>query len=238
MVFLKSIKKALLVMSVAYICSGLLLVMDKEKILVLSLQVFSAGLVLCGLLSIFRYFLIDVRERVKREDFIMGSLLIAIGVVAFLLSQEKLLENYIFYFYGMAMFVSAFIKIQDMFNTSATGTKRFGFYLALFLICAAFGAIVMFSPSIDKTTEYVVIGIGLMFAGATDILSNFLLAGAIHSYDKSLKNENKFIDNARPAPRFEEHVSVADMVEPKEEEKEETKESSNDDINDEEKPLE
>ena len=164
---------------------------DTDKAIVLSIQVFAAGLVVCGLLTILRYFLLDVRERIKREDFIMGSLLIAIGVFAYIMSVEKGIEVYAIYFFGMAMCVSAFIKIQDMFDSSAAGKKRFGFYLAIFLICAAFGVVTLFSPFVDNIVEYIVVGIGLMFCGFIDILSNFLLAGAVHSYDKSLKNEDK-----------------------------------------------
>lgn len=237
MVFLKSIKKALLVMSAAYICSGLLLVMDKSKAIMLSMEIFAAGFILCGLLSILRYFLVDVRERIKREDFVMGALLIAIGVGAFLISQEKDLLVYSVYVFGMAMFVSAFIKIQDMFNSSAAGKKRFGFYLALFVICAAFGVVAMFSTFSNSEVEYTVVGVGLIFCGFTDILSNFLLAGAIHSYDKSLRNEGKFINNERLVSRFDEHVDEEDMIVPEDDNKKEEV-TEKDEVPEEEKPLE
>ena len=65
------------------------------------------------------------RERIKRGDFVLGALLIAIGVGAYLISQDNNLGLYSIYVFGMAMFVSAFIKIQDMFNSSAAGKKRF-----------------------------------------------------------------------------------------------------------------
>lgn len=235
MVFLKSIKKAMLVMSVAYIGAGLLLVTDKTKNLVLAIQVFAGGLVLVGLLSIFRYFMIDVIHRVKREDFIMGALLISIGVVLLLESTKGNIETLSIEVFGMAMCVSGCIKLQDMFNSAAAGKKRYGFYLALFVISVIFGIVVMFSPFVSKEIEFVVIGIGLMICGACDIISNFLLAGAIHSYDKALKNDAKQNAFIKPTPEIDKPVleETAVVVENTEEIKEDSKEES-----DEEKPLE
>ena len=63
----------------------------------------------------------------------------------------------------------------------------------------------MFSPFVSKEIEFVVIGIGLMICGACDIISNFLLAGAIHSYDKALKNDAKQNAFIKPTPESEKY---------------------------------
>ena len=68
MKFLKSIKKAMLIISITYITIGVIMIMNKQESNKQVIEILAYGLSIAGLLSMIRYFLINVRERFKRND--------------------------------------------------------------------------------------------------------------------------------------------------------------------------
>lgn len=192
MKFLKSLKKTMLVISATYITVGVLMIMNKAETNDLVFQILAYGLALAGLLSIIRYFLINVKYRFKRDDFIVGILLIAIGAVIYLSKEDitYLVERIL----AIAMIVSGFHKIQDMFDTRAAGKSLVGLYLFGFTVCAGLGALTLFGVIKNPDVVYVLVGLGMCICGISDLVSNFFVAYAVVNYENTWAEKAKVND--------------------------------------------
>lgn len=209
MKFIKTIKKTMLVISATYITIGVLMIINRQESNAQAFLILTYGLSIAGLLSMIRYFLINVKERVKRNDFVIGALLISIAAVIYLTRDNvSFLTGKIL---AIAMIISGFHKIQDMFDVGAAGRSNVGIYLFGFIVCVGLGALILFEVITNENILYVVIGIGMCICGISDIVSNFYVAFSVSEYEK----ENK-------EPVF--NIPTVDEEPIKEEEKEENNE--------------
>lgn len=189
MTFLKSIKKNLLIVSAIYIVVGVLVVMDQGKSMDLILTIFAGGLAVVGLLNMIRYLFIPIEERYKRNDFVFGAIILALGAYLFKeLSYFLVNATMIF---GIAMCISGFISIQDLFDSKMIGMHKTGVYLMSALICEVMGLLSIINPFVPGVTIYVLTGIGMLFCGVSDLISNFYLAGARAKYEKGVKEKER-----------------------------------------------
>lgn len=216
MKFIKAIKKTLLVVSATYITIGVLILIYKEASNKQVYEILSIGLAIAGLLSIIRYFLLDIRERIKRNDFIIGILLISIAAIIYLSKNDitYLVSKVI----AVAMIISGFEKIEDMFDAITIGKRASAVYIFGFIICAGLGVFVLFDVISSKDVLYVVVGIGMCLCGISDIVSNIYIAASLAGYEKNLEAKQE---------AYEE--SLEDEQEPIEVEEEVSKEETKQD---------
>lgn len=194
MKFLKSLKKTMIVISVTYITVGVLMMMNKNTTNKIVFEVLAYGLALAGLLSVIRYFLINVKYRFKRNDFIVGILLISIAAVIYLSKND--ISYLVSRILGISMIVSGFHKLQDMFDTRASGKSAVGLYLFGFIVCAGVGALTLFDVVTNLDVLYVMVGLGMCVCGISDLISNVFVAYAVANYNETWAEKAK----VRPAP--------------------------------------
>lgn len=194
MKFLKSLKKTMIVISVTYITVGVLMMINKNTSNKIVFEVLAYGLALAGLLSVIRYFLINVKYRFKRNDFIVGILLISIAAVIYLSKND--ISYLVSRILGISMIVSGFHKLQDMFDTRASGKSAVGLYLFGFIVCAGVGALTLFDVVTNLDVLYVMVGLGMCVCGISDLISNVFVAYAVANYNETWAEKAK----VRPAP--------------------------------------
>lgn len=188
MKFFKSLKKTMLIISVTYIAIGVLMIIDKETCNKLAFEILAYGLTIGGILSMIRYFMIDIKNRIKRNDFVIGSLLVSIAAVIYLTRAD------VAYLMGkiiaLAMIFSGFHKIQDLFDVKAANGKNVtGIYLFGFFVCVSIGLLVLFDVIKNTNALYVIGGLGMCVCGISDIVSNFYFAFIYGGYDSKEKKE-------------------------------------------------
>lgn len=217
MLFFKSIKKAMLLINIMYVVIGAYLIINKESGLGIVYIILASGLCLTGLFSMIRYFLIDIKDRVKREDFLFGSVLIAVGVVMYI---SRIQISYLsFVIFGISMLISALNKVQDMLDLKACGKNVIAFYSLLFIVGVGLGVMCMNAPFVATNFNYIVTGIGMIFSGLTDIMSNLTLAFTLYKFDK--KNNEKLKENEHDelTSSIEEENNIEEVAQEDEEEK-------------------
>ena len=77
---LKSIKKDLLLFSLVYVVIGVMLLIGQKQSIYFVLTVVSLGFGIAGAWMMFKYLMMDVDERYHRNDFLIGSGLLACGI--------------------------------------------------------------------------------------------------------------------------------------------------------------
>lgn len=193
--FFKSIKKILLLVNIIYIVVGCLLLIDGSACVEFVVSLLGYGLGVAGIVEIVRYFLIKMDERYKRNDFILGIVLL-IGAIIVLLCKYTL-SDIVAVTFGVAIIVSGALKIQDSLDAKKIGKSHIKTYLILMFICFALGALVIINYFyiLDYRLLYISAGIGMLFSGISDLISNFYLAYVKTKYEKAKIEEEKEADN-------------------------------------------
>lgn len=173
MLFFKSIKKSLLVISLAFIAVGYFLFIKREASLDYVLYIFCAGLFVAALISIIRYYTLKVSESFGRNDFLYGLIYATIAILVFIFRNS--VKDLIAIILGILIILSAAIKIQDMIDAKKCGGNVSGLYITLMILVVASGVLVLIDP-FDLDTFYSFTGITLMCCGISDAISNIYVA--------------------------------------------------------------
>lgn len=189
MKFFKALKKTMLIISVMYITIGILLMINKKDSSGLIIDILSYGLIITGVFSMIKYFMINVKYRIKRSEFIVGALLFSIGILLVVSKNDALVL--VTKILGVAMIISGLHKIQDMFDTSAVGIGATSLYLFGFLVCAGIGCLIIFDVISAPNLFYVVLGLGMCICGISDLVSNFYVAFGVANNKEDKKEEIK-----------------------------------------------
>lgn len=203
MKFIKNLKKAMLIINITYIAIGALMIIERESSNKLIFELLTYGLSISGLLFMIRYFLIKVNDRIKRNDFIIGALLVSIAAMIFLSKED--IVYLVYKILGIAMIISGIHKIQDLFDVKASGKNRTSIYLFGFVICFGLGVIVVLDIIRNMNILYILIGTGMCICGISDIVSNFYTAYAVSSYEQAQieKTENVSIPNEKDETKMQ-----------------------------------
>ena len=116
--------------------------------------------------------------------------------------------------FGVAIFVSGALKIQDGIDAKKIGTKSFGTYMILMIICFAFGALIIINYFyfLDYRWLYVVSGLGMMFSGISDLFSNIYLAIIKTKYEKAKEKDVEIKEDIKEEIKEEEHIKKAEFT--------------------------
>lgn len=191
MKLINAIKKTMLIISAAYITIGVLMIINKQASNRQVFEILAYGLAIAGLLSMIRYFMINVKERIKRNDFIVGALLISIAAMIYLSKND--ISYQVGKILAIAMIISGFHKIQDLFDINATGKRATGICLFGFVVCVGLGALVFFDIIKNIDVLYILIGLGMCICGISDIVANFYIAYAVTEYEATVNEKTKII---------------------------------------------
>ena len=144
-----------------------------------------------GIIEIIRYFVTKIDERYKRNDFILGVVLLAVAIIILLCKYT--LSDIVAVSFGVAIIVSGALKIQDTLDAKKIGKSHIKTYMILVFICIALGALVIINYFyiLDYRLLYISAGIGMLFSGITDMVSNLYLAYAKTKYEKNKAVEEK-----------------------------------------------
>ncbi len=230
MTFFKSIKKIMLLVNLIYIVIGYLLLAKGSACVELVISLLGYGLGIAGIFEIIRYCLIKIDERYKRNDFILGIVLLALAIVVLICKYS--LSDITTVALGIAIIVSAALKVQDAIDAKKIGSNLFGTYMILMIICIGLGALVIvnFFYILDYRLLYISAGIGLLFAGLTDFMSNIYLAILKTKYEKN--KEINTVDNQESNEQVKEEETVEETkFTPIDADEDTTNQSTNDENN-------
>ncbi len=199
MTFFKSIKKIMLAVNIIYMVLGYMLITKGSVCVELVITILGYGLGIAGIFEIVRYCLIKIDERYKRNDFILGCTLLVLAIVVLICKYS--LSDITTVALGVAIIVSGALKIQDAIDAKKIGSNLFGTYMILMIICIGLGALVIinFFYILDYRLLYISAGIGLLFAGLTDFISNIYLAILKSKYERAkVKEDDAPIIDVKP----------------------------------------
>jgi len=173
MTFLRVLKKWMLFVSLTLCLIGYFLITKGQESIDIGLKILSYVLMFAGVFEIITYFVLKIRKRYKRNDFVIGLIVLILGITLLIFKAKVVTVTEMFL--GLLMFISAIYKIQDSMDCKRIKNSHLSIYLTLTIICIACGVLVILKP-FSNETFYIVAGCGLIFSGVTDFISTIYLA--------------------------------------------------------------
>ena len=173
MKFLENIKWDSVIGSVVMIILGAILAIFPGVSLSILATVAGVGAICAGLFSIIRYFTYDLKESFYSNDFLIGIIILTIGVL--IIFKPSLFISIIPIVLGIVIMISGFGKLQDAISAKRLGYSGYTTYLILAIIAILFGLFVLFNPLDAVEILFLIIGIGLIYSGVSDLFVTFYL---------------------------------------------------------------
>lgn len=184
---LKQLKWSSILMSVGYIVLGVLLILFPDISGKVISYVLGIGAMVYGIINLTIYFLLNVRDSLYRNEFIIGIASIVFGLLIIL--KTDVIVNLIPLLLGLIIMISGFINLQKGVVAYRIGYNRSLVYVLISAVSIIFGVTIMFFLSGKTATNilFTVIGAGLAYAGVSDLIATLVLANKMNAFIKAFE---------------------------------------------------
>lgn len=156
---------------------GLVMVIFPEAILNFICYMFAAAFIAAGIVKLVFFFKKDLEEAVFSNDFSMGTVLIVVGIV--FATKANVIESIIPMIMGLVILINGIIKLQHALNLKRVKSSSSTFVLIISLLCIGIGLVLLFVPSAMTKIITILIGIGFIVSGLTDIAAYIVVSKKI-----------------------------------------------------------
>lgn len=210
---LKQIKWSTVLMSLAYVVAGILLIIYPDVSAKAISYIIGCTLIGYGVISIIAYFMMDVRDTLYNNEFIIGMFTIVFGAAVII--KKELIMDLIPFILGLIIVTSGLVKLHRAIVASRIKYNASMAYALLGFVSVILGIVVMFFLSGQTTQKiiFIVIGCGLVYSGLSDLFVQFFLASKFNAFIKSFEEAVKKADS-----KVVDVQAVEQPVEPKQEE--------------------
>lgn len=186
---LKEVKWSIILFNVVLIGIGAVLLFLPETSLDIILNIAGIAAIVGGILSVIRYFTYDSKTAFYRNDFLIGLIAIAGGLIVLL--QKHLFLSLIPLLLGSVILLSGFGKLQDAVDARRLGYRKGLIYLLLALVNVVVGLLAIFNPFPNNKILLTLAGCGLIYSGLSDLFSALYLSWRLKQFVKQSSPENK-----------------------------------------------
>lgn len=185
---LKQVRWSSAVSSVAFIIAGILMIIYPNISASVVAYIIGIGFLVFGLINIIAYFLLDIHDVLHRNDFVIGLLALIFGLMVIL--KKDLIADLIPLILGLVIMTSGFTKLQRAVVSRRIGYSNSMIYVILAVISIVFGLVIIFflNGSTMANVLFIVIGVGLVYCGISDLFANFYLAAKFNKFVKDWEN--------------------------------------------------
>lgn len=204
---LKKVNWASAALSVIMIVVGILIIIYPDVTSDVAAMILGIGAIVYGAFNMISYFLLKPEQILHSNQFIIGFLSILFGILV--LYKRDLIIDLVPVILGFIIVISGIYKLQTGIVAKKIGYQGASVYLILALISVALGIVVMFFLNGEnmKTFLFIMIGVSLVYSGASDLFANAVLAAKFNSFLKGF--EKKYSDAKN-------HVVDAEVVDEQE----------------------
>ena len=181
---LKQLKWSSLLLSAGMIVAGVLLIVYPKLSASVICSVLGIGAIAFGLVNTASYFLLDLKDTLYRNEFMIGLTAVIAGTV--ILTKQSLLIELVPFMLGLVIVASGMVKLQQSLVAYRIGYSKSLLYLILALISIVLGLVVMFLMPGRTAADILfgTIGGGLVFCGASDLFVTLFLASRFTAFLK------------------------------------------------------
>jgi len=173
----------------------------------------AAVLIILGIVELVTYASKDIKSAVYGHNLALGIMLIVCGVMFVI--KASVIQNLVPMIMGLIIVANGIFKLQHAINLMRFKSSSSTFVLIISLVCIAIGGILLFVPSEVNKLVTIVIGIGFLASGLTDIATYIVMSRkvkakeALNSDEAVEEVENPVVvEESEAAKRYEEKTAA------------------------------
>ncbi len=178
---LKKIQWNAVITSVICILLGAVLVVFPTAVNEMIAYVIAASMFMVSVIGFYNYFKKDIKRQFYRNDLVYSVVTLVVGII--LLAKRDMIISLIPIFLGALIIVSGVKKLQNALDMLRLGIGGWKPILALSAVNIIFGVIMVICAKETADVITVLIGIGLVYSGGTDLFSAIWVSKSAKRYD-------------------------------------------------------
>ena len=189
---LKKIHWDMLLTSVICILLGGVLIFFPKAVNEMIAYVLAAAMFIIAVIELYNYFKKDVRNNFYRNDLVFAVVALVIGII--MLARRDAVISLIPVILGALIIISGVKKLQNGLDLVRLKLDGWRSLLVLAAVNIVFGIIMVVCALETAKVITVLIGIGLVFSGATDLFSQVWVSKNAKKFDKGRKNSSDLVE--------------------------------------------
>lgn len=201
MKIVKELKWQSMLYQILYILMGVVLLLFPETTAKTICYAAGGAAIVVGVVVVCIYLFRDAAKNAYKNDFVSGLVSILLGI--FLFYKVDLILELIPFLLGIAVIISGFMKLQNCIDVRRMG---YGNGLALFLLAlinVIIGIILLVDPFQKAIFLFRLIGVGLIFSGATDLAATLYMFRKVSNFVADMQVLNGSAEDVREAAKKE-----------------------------------
>lgn len=152
---------------------GAVMIIFPAKVMDFICYAIAAVLIVMGIVQLVTYASKDIKEVVHGHNLSMGIMLIVCGVMFII--KAGLIQDLIPMIMGLIIVANGILKLQHAINLMRFKSSSSTFVLIISLLCIGIGAILLFIPSTVNKVITMIIGVGFLVSGLSDIATYIVM---------------------------------------------------------------
>ncbi|MCM1467604.1 MAG: DUF308 domain-containing protein [Alistipes sp.] len=178
MEILKEMKRNAVITSTIYIIVGLILTFFPASTARTIGYAFATVILIVGLGFLYRFIVKDAAYSFVGNELVIGTVLVLASIFVFV--RVESVVSFIPILLGVVVMVSGITKLQNAIGLQKMQYQGSTAVLIFAVLNILFGLVLIFNPFSAVTTLIMLIGIGLVFSGVTDLITTFWIAKNIY----------------------------------------------------------
>ena len=172
--------------SIATIVIGLLLLLFPRDTLNVISYCIGIAAVIMGVIRTVRYFRADhTYPFLFQSDLVVGLIMVGVGI--FMVTQPQTVVSLVPHIFGILLAGCGVGNILRALDAKKAGISLWGILLVVALISLVLGVLIMLNPFGALELVISIIGGGLIYEGATDLITTLMLGKRIDAWKKSVQ---------------------------------------------------
>lgn len=187
----KTMKKNAVITSVMYVIVGLILTLFPASTARTIGYAFATVILIVGLGFLYRFLIKETAYSFVGNELVIGTVLVLASIFVYV--RVDSVVSIIPVLLGIVVLVSGITKLQNAIGLRKMQYQGSTAVLAFAVLNIIFGLVLMFNPFSAVTTLIMLIGLGLIFSGITDLITTFWIAKNLYKTGR----EEEIIVSAR-----------------------------------------
>ncbi len=182
MEILKEMKRNAVITSTMYIIVGLILTFFPAPTATTIGYAFATVILIVGLSFLYRFIVKEAAYSFVGNELVIGTVLVLASIFVF--ARVNSVVSIIPVLLGIVVLVSGITKLQNAIGLRKMQYQGSTAVLAFAVLNIFFGIVLVFNPFSALTTLIMLIGLGLVFSGVTDLITTFWIAKNLYKVNK------------------------------------------------------
>lgn len=161
---------------------GIVLIIWAEAVANLICYAVGAAVIILGIVFVIQYIRKDIHNAFYQRELVIGIMAIVIGIL--IIANVEIIQSIIPVILGFFVLFSGIGKLQNSFDLMRIGQKNWWVLLIFAGLNLVLALILLLKPTWVNDLLFVLIGVGLVYSGISDLVTTFVVANHAKKFIK------------------------------------------------------